>query len=59
MNFYKHLGIFKYIIFVNTLEFANNDFYFGLIDKGEPKSCDVKVKKERRRKLLGENKVLS
>ena len=33
------------------------NFYFGLIDKGEPKSCDVKVKK-RKKELLGENKVL-
>ena len=32
-------------------------FYFGLINFIELKSCDVKVKK-RRRKTLGKNKVL-
>ena len=31
-------------------------FYFGLIDKGKPKSCDVKVKKGK--ETLGFNKVL-
>ena len=29
----------------------NNSFYFGLIDKGEPKSCNVKVKEEEEKKL--------
>ena len=30
-------------------------FSFGLIDKGEPKSCDVKVKTERKEeRTLGE-----
>ena len=31
------------------------NFYFGLINKGEPKSCDVKVKKKKKkRRTLGE-----
>ena len=39
-----------------NLELPKTDFYFGLIDKGEPKSCNVKVKVK---KTLAENKVLT
>ena len=49
-------------MFINKYEVliagAEVHFYFGLIDKGEPKSCNVKVKKEKK-KTLGENMVLT